>query len=1546
MKSEMITRLLLLCCFFIRAAHAQSFDEQYYPERLEWHNVEHFQSSGQRYFVPWDEGDFLRLRSDKNGTNDEITVWYSLGDGLFQQMKPVNNDNSQRLFARPKNQPLLVMFDNVNGDIPLDVDLSKHRKPPRLSVVNERILHPDNQVHTNQTGGFSRGQHNQIKPEQAMEYVLEGPAQYRFVMRTQWLEQYGMSQLMELQLNLNNGPTQTEVLKLQPQTGHLLQTDWCECVYSRAKEVQLNIPEGTHTVRVKADREILGFWSNESQPEQFFYQRNAHKGLISLQPEPLQRQDYSSTGLDNVPALYFYRELPPNTEHAFSSVKPLATGAQSKLYQDKKWPFNRLDAIEPVYFAHVEANKSASYTIPNTSHQPPLRLYLKTDTQLNQATMSLVTDAGERVVLRYFSEHKLTLPHDKNNNNSPFLLNGIDKVAVQFIEFEQPFTSLKLTNLNNDSNQPLELQLTYKNRAPHKTDELGFINGLDAGTATKVINVLSELPNKEPNKQSDKQPGEFDSVLLTEEIRQWQKRMRARIQSLLLQYPQQYPPGENQASEQLMQNVTTVMSNLGVDGFEALIAKLQGQGMGLKAKKLIGAFAMQVHPQNGLQAKWQQIAQKLMLQSLTEQGRWYDIEGFWAYRFVGAGKNRSKQKQAFIALTQVLFRQNRFEQASKWFWLAYQGGLIESVPDEAIISAYITANEPLLQRWFELRKRKQTPLLPLLAHRSWQPVDLTTLGNSARQLVHNQGLDSYFGVIKLSSSATQKLQLTGPLRLKLTIYPQNDAPIWSDTAWVILHSDKNQRRYLLNNLHDSLSLVSAVNKDVVVGSPKTIIVDLAQGEQLKALTLQGLNALFTVHQWRGESDEQVPTPVLIDSEIELTPTAIMADDTPVDSLLLQALRQYPLPDDVISAINARVLKDANKPITPARLSWLKTINHQHGWQRLQSVLASSGEKTIEDDVWQPASTYLQLQKALLTKPMNPGERILSANNSEIIEFNTAEPRSLMLGMRQMQRLGDEQMPVMINIALNGQSESLSLNASQMLQHPLELPAGKHRISVSFDKTQLSANHPWVCFSLADQQLSAQPKPKPSTSTSLQRKSVLPLIRRKYHVSTDNQPLVIFAPDSSWLRIDEMNDSGQLNSRHRYVETAQKLTLPPTTNHSSYYRVYQWQADKLKQLEPLPQIAQTKTVTHAPVQQTYWILGQQDAFNVYDKYPVAEQEDGSWGLFSGFKSRRNFDEDEQTPRERFSIIGWRYQLNLPELNSHVTTALSMRSHQNNTLQTLVSENDGVWRLNRYWDFTAKINAYYQARADYLLMEGAWSVYASTSARWKQYFDNNVDNKVIMTMFARALSLSESDVFPRRDASPDGTQGELLFERGLGIDDDVWTDYKEDNRWGLRIADTLQYTPWLDTQLRLNMAVTSNTNGNFIKLHKYAITGGIRQYWQPFILKADLQHSRYYRDKDDVDTDNLGNRGSFTRSSLRLGLTWEQWSGSGQLWQIDSYVNKDLDSGESSFGLMFNWDLTDGQGFDDFAPSKLPFGSLRKRDSFHAIESNQVTSDSHD
>ncbi|MCJ8273203.1 MAG: hypothetical protein MJK04_27855 [Psychrosphaera sp.] len=802
--NNILVELLLFCCLFTSFVSAQSLDEQYYPERLEWHHVEQLEHQEQRAFVQWDDGRFLRLRSDE-GSFEGIGVWYSLGDGLFQKMNQVNDDKSQRLFKRPKNQPLLVMFDNVDAKLPLNlmVDLSKHRKAPRLSVASQRILHPNNQVQTNQTGGFSRGHHNQIKPDQALEYVLEGPAQYNFVMRSQWLEQYGLSQLMELQLTLDDQPTQTEVLKLQPQTGHLLQTDWCECVYSRAKEVQLNIPQGTHTVKVQADREILGFWSNTSQPEQFFYQRNAHKELTGLPPEPPQRQDYSSTGLDHVPALYFYRELPPSTVHSFSSVKPLATGAQSKLYQNKKWPFNRLDAIESVYFAEVEANKSASYTIPNTSHNPPLRLYLKADEQLSQAAMSLVSDAGETVHLRYLPDHKLELP---------IKTEGIDKVAAQFVEFTQPYTSVRLHNLNSDTGQPLQLQLTYKIRSVHKTDALGFVNGLDIDTAT---NVLAQLGGE---------IGELDSVLLTEEVRQWQKRLRSRIQSLV----QQYSPPQAQVDEQLVKNVTTVMANMGVDGFAALIKALQSQGMGLKAKKLMGAFAMQANSHDGQREKWQKVAQKLMLQRLTEQGRWFDIEGFWAYRMI-----HLQEKQAFMALTQALFRQNRFEQASKWFWLAYQGGLIDTVPDEAIISAYISANEPLLQRWFELRKRKLNPLWPLSPHWNWQPVDLTTLGYSARQLVHNQGLDSYFGAIRLNSAATQKLQLTGPLRLKLTVYPQNDrqndAQMWSDTAWVILHSDKHQRRFLRNNLHDSLNLVGAMNsameKGVVVGSPKTIIVD-------------------------------------------------------------------------------------------------------------------------------------------------------------------------------------------------------------------------------------------------------------------------------------------------------------------------------------------------------------------------------------------------------------------------------------------------------------------------------------------------------------------------------------------------------------------------------------------------------------------------------------------------------------------------------------------------------------------------------------------------
>jgi hypothetical protein len=114
-------------------------------------------------------------------------------------------------------------------------------------------------------------------------------------------------------------------------------------------------------------------------------------------------------------------------------------------------------------------------------------------------------------------------------------------------------------------------------------------------------------------------------------------------------------------------------------------------------------------------------------------------------------------------------------------------------------------------------------------------------------------------------------------------------------------------------------------------------------------------------------------------------------------------------------------------------------------------------------------------------------------------------------------------------------------------------------------------------------------------------------------------------------------------------------------------------------------------------------------------------------------------------------------------------------------------------------------------------------------------------------------------------------------------------------------------------------------------------GIRQYFEPLILRLDYSHVRFKRDDLDSDSSDV-----LKRNALRLGLTFEHWRPFGQLGQLELFATSDLDSGDSAFGIQLNWFFSQGQGYDDFVPSRLVFPRLRKRMSHHKIQSNKVIS----
>lgn len=1406
--SRLMSYLLLFVCM---AGSGIELDESHYPERLQWYAMDDAFSHEQ---LIWQHGRYLRLHFDQLPP-PEAAVWLHGEGGLFKALKPIVVDE-QWLFERPSdNGADLILLKDFGDEYPTLIEYSKHDSAPLLKVSGEVLLHEDNQVTVHRTDGHQQFEYNRLFSGQLLVQEFEGPGRFDFVFRTPWQGEYGQATLMELAFAIDEQDWQSQLLKVQPAMDYELETPWCRCRYSRAYKVSLEIPEGEHKVRLNADREILGFWRTDAKDDAYLFDHNANLDFVV---EP-----HSEVETAEPPRLNFYRSLMPQHDAEFETFSPkimLDSHHQNRLDSHSDLKPNTPDSHS--LFTIIRALAENVFPLPKYSLNAPLKVQLK-PANITQS-FSLVSDSGERV--RMLARPSL-------------------EPQTQFVQFQQAYTEVRV---ENHSDSPLKIILGYKNLSRYRTDERNFIDWVDNQAAGHIIEYLS-----------GRQSLQLTSVLLSEEVQDWAVRLQARRQSFETRFGGQSIAGDIDIISQKLGKLTGRQ----IDTLSQLQAVMTDNGLQQPFKRWLVARAMRPASSS------QQQAQQLLLANLASQERWFDIEGYWAYRL-----HRFADVKSLMSLAKVLFNQNHFDMAAKWFWLLKQAEPQSPVPAQmpmAVHKAGFTAMSASLQ------VEKPTMRLPQ-SWRYWQKAEHMALNAAGGLLVHNTSLDSYFTTVKLRGHKPHPLNLSKAGRYKLTLYPYKDKNLqWSARDVLSVTLAGETRLYELAGLNDSMSLAPAVQTDDVVGSPKTIVFDLPPDVKTVTLQLSHHDALLSIARQHDLIDEWNTA-------------------------------QWKIAKGAVDIENARL------PLTPygedVGQQQRLLDNKDYRWQRLQTVISSAGSKTLSFDTWQGLAGAGNLQQALLVNDVMPSQRLISAEGHEVFEFGLQHNQTLTFNMAENPRFGYPETIAKVVLEHNGDKTLLTLP----VQKQLALKPGHHRIRLSLANEQgfyrgkpIEENRrAWVFYAVDGMKL--------------------PPIKRRYEVATAQQPLQVLIPAQSWVRID--NASGRSETAY-YPRTTQLTLKPKAGKHEALYRLFHWQKT-IEQPTLVTRVVSGVIATRAP-KVTHWPLLPRRSAGFEDIYQRDEQSEGTWGLFAGYRARRNFDEQEQTVKEKFYQLGWSYRRNIPDWHSHFASDVSLRKHRQTQLQTLVMENFAVWQPNRYWDLSSTLNLYHQYRAPDANIDGAWSAYASTSATWKQFWQDDISNHLTFSLFARHLSLSENDVYP---GHIEGVGNEIV-EDGSAVDDDIYSDYKEDNPRGMRIGNTWQYAPYLDTRLRLSASVTSDKHFNIFSPRRASFGIGLRQYFEPAIIRLDYRHVRFKRDRADADTTAV-----LKRNSLRLGLTFEHWRPLGELGQVEFFANRNLADGETSFGIQFNWFISQGQGYDDFAPSRLAFSGLRKRMGYHHIKSNKV------
>lgn len=155
----------------------------------------------------------------------------------------------------------------------------------------------------------------------------------------------------------------------------------------------------------------------------------------------------------------------------------------------------------------------------------------------------------------------------------------------------------------------------------------------------------------------------------------------------------------------------------------------------------------------------------------------------------------------------------------------------------------------------------------------------------------------------------------------------------------------------------------------------------------------------------------------------------------------------------------------------------------------------------------------------------------------------------------------------------------------------------------------------------------------------------------------------------------------------------------------------------------------------------------------------------------------------------------------------------------------------------------------------------------------------------------------------------------------VDQDIYTPFKADHHYELRISDTLTHQPWLDTIWDLKGSVASNEDLNIFNPDQISFRAGWKQ------LFGDFQANLFYRCAHFFEDDDRDE--SINRYIIGTEFFLNRWFS--RLYRIELGLNlfRELKLNETSGMIFCSLHFGNGRAYRDFRPSEIDFPNIQTR-----------------
>ena len=644
--------------------------------------------------------------------------------------------------------------------------------------------------------------------------------------------------------------------------------------------------------------------------------------------------------------------------------------------------------------------------------------------------------------------------------------------------------------------------------------------------------------------------------------------------------------------------------------------------------------------------------------------------------------------------------------------------------------------------------------------------------------------------------------------------------------------------------------------------------------------------------------------------------------------LAQTVEEYRDENAIVPLIQLREILDNN----PGRRD-LKRIYSQlkqnFTWQRYRYFDRQAGIRSIKYSGWIPESPEIRIRKSLVDDW--DWEYALHSSNDLELDFQSDSSTSFRIFLQR---------PRVSFLPLNQSSVRFyqpGRDEMSTLIDPQQVVDRKVRLSAGAQQVTLRQVNPTINHFVGVNVIEELDNGKRMLVTDQQGFDK----ERIFQVATEDEPIKFRVTGPAIIRIDQSDETLNVVASQTVTvdEVGRKFELYPTEGDDvGHFRIFELvpgaRTGKSFQAEPLLEVVNDTTadeLVEGVIQQiayheeiapfdTLSLRSPDDPpeiFQINDYNELGFQEQGTWFFDVGYRERRSLDEAPRPIESgRFFDINIGRHFYNPWNDTYTRNRFLVRprvengttfgfEHRGSTSLPILKCDPNV-RANGWSPYRLTWNAYsFIQNAGTPLVENANST-PWTAGGWlrlarRRQINECWSRRPTVTGFARFLSEDQNN-----------------FAAG-DLDQDVFTPYKRNHRYGLRISDTFTRQHCLDKRFWFRPYLA--TNEDQLVPDNLGFQTGTDQLIGPLQLNLSYRFTQFLVDND--------RELASIQNVIGLDATLERWHGYRRRSEIRFSIRHDVDDDEgTSFGFNIINFINHGRGYRDIDPNLLKFRSLKE------------------